>query len=157
MFLKFSGQSSIRCTGYSVHNHLCVVNFLTRKLHSWHSLEKKKNFDTIEAIYYFSAMSWCNDTMVNNNRKFLRQHWHKVWFSVTYVVLRTTITPPHIVLNVANIMLLCFKNAIMSLLSAIFLAASYFMSSDKNLRVHACGVYSASVCVSALNCSIAMT
>ena len=34
VFLKFSGQSSIRCTGYSVHNYLCVVNFLTRKLHS---------------------------------------------------------------------------------------------------------------------------
>ena len=69
VFLKFTGQTNIKCTGSSVHNHLCVINVFTLTLHSWHLLEEKPFGDVVEAIYYFFNMSWCTNTAVNNNIK----------------------------------------------------------------------------------------
>ena len=35
VFLRFSGQTNIRYTGYSVHNHLCIIIFFTQQSHNW--------------------------------------------------------------------------------------------------------------------------
>ena len=76
VFLKFTGQANTGCTDSSVHNHMCVIIFFTRKLHSWHQLEEKPFVNGVDAIYQFSSMSWCTNNVVNNNRKGLWQHWN---------------------------------------------------------------------------------
>ena len=53
-------------------------NFLQPEVSKLSLIVKETFANGVEAIYHLYAMSWYTDRTVNNNRKYLWQHWHQV-------------------------------------------------------------------------------
>ena len=92
MLLELFRNNYIIVLGDSVHIHLGIKCFLTKKLNIRHQLIYISLINSIESVYHFFAIPRLNYASISYNWVTLWHNWHKVYCRVVYILFSTTIS-----------------------------------------------------------------